>query len=191
MVIIMEDYSHTTPVHTKQSRSLGLIYILPLGLCIGFALFVGVRLVRGDLSLSEMTPTSVSPTLPQQLAAVPTVQSTPVKQSMPTPTPGKPQDKATLVILVLNGSGEKGVAGKLADELKTLGYTDIRTGNAGKYTYTDVTIRRTANQVKAAGVLKQELEKSYKVSEVQEDTLQSNVDLELIIGKTASVSAKP
>jgi hypothetical protein len=188
----MQDFSQNSPLQTTHRRSVGFIYILPTGLLVGFLLFAVTRFMTGDISLPAMTTQTISPTPPRQLVAAPTAASTKVPETAPesSPTKGEVPDKASLTIQVLNGSGAAGAAGKMATLLKTLGYTKVTTGNADAYTYKNVTIRRPASQAGAAEALKEDLEKTYIVTESETKDLPSDAAIEIIVGKIASAATQ-
>ncbi len=56
-------------------------------------------------------------------------------------------------IQVLNGSGESGVAGTVADILKTSGFKNIYTGNASDFNHNITLIRHTKENVKTAELI--------------------------------------
>lgn len=180
----MQDYAHyqaapAAPTHSPKRRAVGFIYLIPTGILLGFLLFlmsVGVR------SLGKAVPTETLPasTPPQQLA------EKPVQTVSPTALPSvRPTDVAvnkTLTLLVLNGSGQAGVAGKMRQELRRLGYTNIRTDNAEEFSYTDITIQTTASHRKDAAALRQQLAPSHRVSAVK-PIASAAADLIIIVGQ--------
>jgi len=93
-------------------------------------------------------------------------------------------DRSKVSILVENGSGVEGVAGKAAGVLKALGYEKVETGNADNYDYEGVTIETKTGQDKLANLLKKDLSKDYAVKSVSSDLpLDSSTDVLVIIGK--------
>lgn len=104
----------------KSSKTTVLIIILILIL---MAVGGGLIAFRNKTFLKSVT-SSPTPT--------PTVAPT------PTPTPN-PLNKADWSLEVLNGSGEAGLAKKIASELQDLGYPVVKVGNASKeYTKTEI-----------------------------------------------------
>lgn len=141
----------------------------------------------------EITPT---PTI-EEIQETPT--ETPTPEESPTPEPTKeptarpttsPIDKATgldrreLSIEVQNGSGEKGVAGKVADFLKSFGYKIGGTKNADNFDYTNVTISIKSASVNYLSLLKKDLNTQYSVGDTNSTlSASSSADVVVIVGK--------
>lgn len=141
----------------------------------------------------EITPT---PTI-EEIQETPT--ETPTPEESPTPEPTKeptarpttsPIDKATgldrreLSIEVQNGSGEKGVAGKVADFLKSFGYKISGTKNADNFDYTNVTISIKSASANYLSVLKKDLNTQYSVGDTNSTlSASSSADAVVIVGK--------
>lgn len=93
-------------------------------------------------------------------------------------------DRSKLTIEVQNGSGVVGVAKKVADALKNLGYVISTTGNADNYDYKDVTIQVKSAMTKYLALLKKDLGSSYTVGTSSADlTATSSSDALVIVGK--------
>ena len=93
-------------------------------------------------------------------------------------------DRSKITVVVENGSGVEGAAGKAADFLKSKGYKISSTGNADNYKYTGVTIK-TKNSTKAyIDLLKKDLSQNYTVTNTSSDLPNnSSFDVLIIIGK--------
>lgn len=93
-------------------------------------------------------------------------------------------DRSKLSVIVQNGSGIEGVAGKAAEILKEVGYNVVSTGNADNYNYKGITIKVKSSQRKFIDLLKKDLAKDYIVKSTSSD-LPSNspTDALIIIGK--------
>jgi len=94
-------------------------------------------------------------------------------------------DRSKLSVIVENGSGIEGTAGKAADVLKELGYNIISTGNADNYNYKGVTIKAKKEKGNFLELLKKDLSKNYKVTSSSSDLSSdsSPTDALIIIGK--------
>lgn len=141
----------------------------------------------------EITPT---PTI-EEIQETPT--ETPTPEESPTPEPTKeptarpttsPIDKATgldrreLSIEIQNGSGEKGVAGKVADFLKSFGYKISGTKNADNFDYTNVTISIKSASANYLSLLKKDLNTQYSVGDTNSTlSASSSADVVVIVGK--------
>lgn len=181
----MQDYSHSGPVHKTPHRAIGFVYIIPLGLVIGFLLFAAVKVwntVTTDFSGVQASPTPGKQAILQKNEAAPT--------EAPTPTPAQSVERKDISVHVLNGSGVSGAAGKVADFLKEKGYAKVTTGNAAAYDFTDVTIRTGAENKKLAEQIKTDLEGDYTIAKVEEADISSPSDVEVIVGKSDTGETK-
>lgn len=93
-------------------------------------------------------------------------------------------DRSKLSVVVQNGSGIEGVAGKAANILKELGYNIASTGNADNYDYQGVTIKVKKEKGNFLDLLKKDLSKVYTVSVSSSDLASdSPTAAVVIIGK--------
>lgn len=93
-------------------------------------------------------------------------------------------DRSKLSVIVQNGSGIEGVAGKAAKILKEVGYNVVSTGNADNYNYKGVTIKVKSSQKKFLPLLKKDLSKDYTIDATSSDLPSSSpTDSLIIIGK--------
>jgi hypothetical protein len=93
-------------------------------------------------------------------------------------------DRSKLSIIVENGSGIEGTAGKGAAILKDLGYNVISTGNADNYKYEGVTIEVKSDKEDFLNLLKKDLAKDYTIKSSSSDLPDSSTsDCVIIIGK--------
>lgn len=178
----MQDYSSTGPVHKTPHRPIGFVYIIPIGLVVGFLLFAGNHVwqtITHDFSDTRISPTPARQQILQS-------NDTPTETPSPTPTGEGTVERQDISIQVLNGSGIAGEAGKVADFLKEKGYTEVTTGNADTYDFTDVTIRAGAENKKLAEQIKADLASDYTVVKVETADIKEAVDVVVIIGKSAS-----
>ena len=142
---------------------------------------------------TETISTSPSPIESTMPSLSPEASASPTESPSPSPTPKpsvNPVDKATgldrskLNVVIQNGSGEAGVAGKASDYLKNLGYNVSSTGNADNYNYTNVFIQVKADKSDYFSLLKKDLGFSYTVGTASADLSTSlSEDALVIIGK--------
>jgi hypothetical protein len=148
-----------------------LFLIFLLGLTLGAGLIGGVFYYK--LKVEKVQIATVSPT-PEVLVNKEEIKETP-----------KPEETkiSDLKVLILNGSGIKGEAGKVEALLKEVGFEKTETGNADSYNYKDTTIffkptisnsiyEKISNSLTGYSLKKAELESS------------SGYDIKIIVGKT-------
>lgn len=165
-----------------SSKTRAFLYVFIFILLIGGAIFAGNYFLssrqeeeksQAALVTSEPTPTA-TPT-PQE-SVTPTENPTPTEKVTPTVA-------AKLRIEVLNGSGQQGMASKMASFLKSKGYSITATGNADAFDYTQsvIQIKKSKNQFTAQ--LKKDLSASYSVDPtVQTLAESSTADAIVIVG---------
>lgn len=179
--------------NTSNKKMRAFLYVGVFILIIAGAIFLGNQLLSSS-NQPEITPT---PTI----EATPTEEPTPTeeasgsaeKDTTPTPTtkatkttPSPTASAATtpvtgsLTVKVLNGSGEKGVAGTVATLLKDKGYTVSSTGNADNFDYTDTVIQIKKSKQTSLAKLKTALSTDYTVSATTE-TLAETEDVDAIV----------
>ncbi len=124
--------TQTTPPQSNKNWKWLIVLILFLVVIGGVTFFV-FKSSRSTSTLEE-SPTPNTSSL--------TNLATPE----PTNTPSSsPSDKTQVKIKVLNGTGISGEAGLLSDKLKSLGYTNLTTGNASKQIATDTQVTFSQN----------------------------------------------
>ncbi len=123
----------------------------------------------------------------------PTPEATigPVDTSSPTPL-ATPADKTKVSISVLNGTGIAGEAGLLVDQLKQLGYTDVKAGNATTQDATDtqVTFAESVGQDVVAEITSK-LQSIYTNVTTNNSTLPSGIDIQIVTGLRKGQTAAP
>jgi hypothetical protein len=138
---------------------------------------------------SRIAPT---PSVKQELTATPTPEVTKEpEETTPTVKPTKsPIDKASglnrskLSIVVQNGSGVEGTAGKTADFLKELGYKIASTENADNFDYTGVVISVKSGSSDFLELLEADLKNKYDITSSFDDLSATiSADALVIIGK--------
>lgn len=128
------------PRKSGGSKTLLVIGILILVAILGFVIYKSAS--SNDEILVEPTPFDNLTNSDTTTSSTPTpiATSTPVATATP-----KPADKSKVVIEVQNGTGITGDAAYLQTQLSSLGYTNIKVGNAGSQTLTatEVTFSKT------------------------------------------------
>jgi hypothetical protein len=173
-------------------RNRAFIYVALFLIFIGGAIYVGNQFLGGTKTNKQHptpAPVKSEPTI-AQLSPTPNKNesrtSTPSSTLTTTPQPtakASESDKTSLRIQVLNGSGEKGAAGKGASVLRSAGYNVASVENADSFDYvkTVLQLKKSKNQFKEA--LLKDLAKSYKVDPtVQTLAESSSFDAIVIIG---------
>jgi hypothetical protein len=93
-------------------------------------------------------------------------------------------DRSKLSVIVANGSGVEGTAGKGATILKDFGYNVVSTENADNFNYQGVTIKVKDAQSNFANLLKQDLSREYTIKASSSDLAADYpTDALIIIGK--------
>jgi len=173
----------------KKNKKLLLFLLLLLILGIGaffvFKSFSPSKVGNSHVSLSPTPTEFVYPTDTPAVSITTTATSASKLTPTPAPTKTSASDKTGVSpITVQNGSGEAGVAGKMSDYLKGLGYSVSSTGNAGSFDYTGVTIQTKASSAKYVLQLKSDLSKQYTVKIASSDLpATSSADIVVIVGK--------
>jgi hypothetical protein len=166
----------------KPKSKAGVLVFVALGILVlggAIAFFLHKRASSSEIS----TPT---PMVESDLQVEPT--DTPAATSTPTPT-SKPQDRSKIAIEIQNGSGIVGDASSLKKQLVTLGYSDIKTGNAPNqnYTSTVVTFAKTLDASVVAEITKK-LQAIYDDVQTKTSSTQ-DVDVLIISGQKSQGSA--
>lgn len=96
-------------------------------------------------------------------------------------TEGSDNERSEYSILIQNGSGTAGAAGRLADVLRDLGYTVSGTENADNFDYTSTEIYVGNNNTTLLNLLEGDLEDEYTIGETDTD-YDGDDDALIIIG---------
>lgn len=138
---------------------------------------VGVYLFTRGKAGEELTPT-------------PTIEG--IETSTPAPTPtATPADKTKISIEVQNGTGITGEAAYLQGQLRSLGYTDIKAGNAESQDASDtiVTFAKSVSQSVQDEIVKK-LGDLYKKVQVKTSSTQK-VSVLVVTGLRKGATPKP
>jgi uncharacterized protein YaiE (UPF0345 family) len=126
----------------------------------------------------------------------PTVQGidfvqTPSPTVAPAVTP-EPVNKEGISVELLNGTGIGGEAGYLETQLKSLGYTDIKTGNASGavVSVTTITFNTSVSETVVSEITKK-LEDIYKQVETKTSSNTGSYDVKIIVGLRKGATPKP
>lgn len=176
----MDDFS---PTPKKRRTGLIVTIIVVLILAAGGYFFFNSR----SQTAQKPTPTpAAQPTLEptEEPTSTPSGTITP-GDTTPTvrPTTGEVQDATELNIQVLNGSGTVGVAGEVRDYLSGKGYSNVDTGNADNYDYTNVTINIKSSRKDFLADLQAALEDKYTLADSGTLSADSSYDATVIVGK--------
>jgi chemotaxis protein histidine kinase CheA len=107
---------HSQPQAPKRANKFHLLVLVLIGIgVIGFTVYI-LKGGFGDINLGTTEP---SPSPSAAATAEPT----------PTPTPAPEIEKADFTVKVLNGTTTSGLAGKVRDKVKELGYETATPGN--------------------------------------------------------------
>lgn len=107
--------------------------------------------------------------------------------STPTPSPGPVLNRADWSFEVLNGSGESGLARKIAGQLKELGYQVVKTGNADKNNYPKTQISVKKEQTDQAELVIADLKDTIEVASIAGELTEGTASARIILGKDSSL----
>jgi hypothetical protein len=151
----------------RSNRSSKMYFILLV--VVALAVLGGaIYLLKHQLSPAKVTP---SPT-PK------------VEISTPAPSPTQaPLDRSKYTLRVLNGTGKTGLAGTVADKLKTLGYKIDKTGNATQSAVPQTVVRTKSDGTDLGAQLVKDLSDQQLDATTQANLKSTEtVDSEIIIG---------
>ncbi len=191
----MQEISYSgskSPIRKRLSKRVilfGTFFIIILALLGSVFYFVtrgnSAEQVTKSITLpdnSEPEVTEEEPSLTPEESSAPT--PTPKPTAVPTKATQSDSQKASIKVVVQNGSGEAGVGGKAADILKSAGYDVISTANADNFDYTDVTIQVKAAKKSALSLLEGDLSSDYTIGKTSADLpVDTSYDALVIIGK--------
>lgn len=182
------------PASKKRKRFVFLFFAIVFILLL---IYVGSKVLNSNKSSQEadITPTPTEEFIIPTDIPAPTEEltSTPTQKPTAIPTPKSSTssidkttklDRKDLTVIVQNGSGEKGVAGKVADILKGIGYNVTSTTNADNFDYSDITIQVKSTKSDFLPVLKKDLSSDYTIGSSTSDlSSSSSADAVVIVGK--------
>lgn len=156
------DFQRKKPVTTILLIILGIIVLI----AIGFLLF-NRRSMKKIVTTFYQTP-SPSPTF------------------SPAPEPKVVFKREDWSFEVLNGSGTRGLAKKISDKLKELGYEVIKTGNADKDNYPKTQILAGKDFLDRVDLVIADLKDIVKIASVAGELQDSTASARIIIGKDST-----
>lgn len=148
---------------TERKKSNRTLYIVILGiivLTVVGAFIFNKKLIKGE-----------------------TVESSPSPSPTPTQTPKPALNKADWSLEVLNGSGVSGLAKKIADKLKEMGYQVVKTGNADKDNYDKTQILVKKDLQDKVDLVIADLKDVIKIASVAGELKDSTASARIILGK--------
>jgi len=170
------------PKKSGGPKTLLIIGILILVGILGFVIFKSAN-KTSDTSSTEPTPFDNLTTTDQT-----TQVASPTPSSTSTP---KPADKSAVSIEIQNGTGITGEAAYLQNQLKALGYTDIKVGNATTTSATATTVTFDSSLSSAVVTeLTQKLNTIYTTVTVKNAT-SATVDVVIVTGLRKGATPKP
>jgi len=146
-----------------------------------FIIFGAISLVSGGIYLfrqPSFPQTSVEPLSASQTTNTPNQEATP----SPVITPA-PLNRADLKINILNAGGVKGAASKAALYLESLGYSDIKTGNADVSDQGQTILQISPDKQEYLVLLKNDLSSKYDLSDNTQDLTDTKFDIVILLGK--------
>ncbi len=180
--------SNNTPRTPGKALYVVLFILLIVIIGIGAAQFLSSR----NNQLKDTAPTAIEYEEPTDVSPSPTPEATEEDNTTPSPTKADDEtsdtvdkttglDRKDLSIVVLNGSGVSGAAGKLSTKLKDLGYNVSSTGNADSSDYESTEINLKSTKKSFLNLLKKDLGSDYIVGDTS-TTYTGSGDAQIIIG---------
>lgn len=165
----------SAPKKKRSRKWLVFLFLILLTILLGVGLYHFLKTKPGLLKQAIPLPT---PTVSVRLS--PTL--TPI--ASPSAAPKPTIDRSSVSVTIENGSGVAGAAGSMASALKTLRYNVVATTNAGSFTYQGVTIEVKKGQDSLLALLKQDLSKTYTITNATTTLPDSSAsDAVVIVGK--------
>ena len=166
------DQSQRFGYRDRQPKGASKWHIIILLLIGGAVIGATVYLLQNQFNFPGQ-PAEASPSPVAQIT-----ESTPE----PTPTPA-PLERSEFKVRVLNGTTEAGIAKKVLDKMKELGYQTDRAGNAPKQDYAQTVIRVKEGDSTISAQLTKDLAPDYEASIAPDLDSDANVDAEIILGE--------
>lgn len=158
-----------------------------------FAIIGGIIIVILVLIIGGMIFSGGGEPEEEDIFATPAIEA-PTDTPTPSPTPSEDEENASdeedteadnerseYTILIQNGSGTAGAAGRLADILGDLGYTVGGTENADNFDYTETEIHVANGNNDLLELLQSDIEDEYTIGETSTD-YDGDEDALIIIG---------
>lgn len=166
------DQSQRFGYRDRQPKGASKWHIIILLLIGGAVIGATVYLLQNQFNFPGK-PAEATPTPAAQIT-----EATPE----PTPTPA-PLERSQFKVRVLNGTTESGIAKKVLDKMKELGYQTDRAGNAPKQDYAQTLIRVKEGDSTISAQLTKDLSPDYEAAIAADLDKDANVDAEIILGE--------
>ncbi len=154
------------PYHQKKSGKKTTIFLIILLVVVLGAIFFTFK---GKGSVKKMVSATPTPG--------------PTFTPAPTETPKKTLDRSEWSLEVLNGSGATGLAKKIADKVKDLGYPLVKVGNADKDSYPKTQILVKKDLIEKVNLVIADLKDILKIASFGGELKDSTASARVIIGK--------
>lgn len=160
-------------------RPKALLILIAFLLILSVLIYFGTRFLGTGSEEDEMEG---SPT--PAVEATSTPEPTEAEEE-PTPTEAESEDldRADAAVQILNGSGTSGAAGSMSTILKSAGWSNITTGNAGSFDFEDVSISVTEDAAGYLPMLEEDLSDDYTIGDTDTDLTSDTYDVVITIGK--------
>lgn len=162
------DFGQNTSLRQSSNNKSGVKTIILIILLLVVVIGVGYLIIKSRGSMKTASPVSTSTTSP-----------TPA----PTEAPKPKLNKSDWSFEVLNGSGQTGLAKKIGDQIKGLGYEVTKTGNADKDTYVKTQIFVKSSLVDKVEMVIADLKDVIKIASFGGELKDSTSSARIIIGK--------
>lgn len=106
-----------------------------------------------------------------------------VQETLASPSPTNTFNRSEFYLEVLNGSGTAGAAKKAADDLSSLGYIILSTGNANTNDYEGIQVEVSEEMQEEANALIADLTKNFRGANLSGVLKDSTASARIIIGK--------
>lgn len=164
-------FSQHQPQPAKRANKFHLLILVVIGVAvIGFTVYV----LKGGFGDIQIGGTQPSPS--------PSATATP--EPTPTPTPEPEVDRGAFTVKVLNGTSTSGLAGKVRDKVKELGYKTATPGNAADsdVAQTEIRVKEGTESAALFERLKLDLAPDYDAIKGEDLDDKAAHDAEVIIG---------
>lgn len=173
----------------KLFAIIGGILIVVIVLAVGIFAFSGKNDKQTEEDIFATPAATVEPTPTEEPTPTPEdektskedTSSTDSKTTQNTVDKASGLDRADFTILIQNGSGTAGAAGRLADILKDLGYKISGTENADNFDYTSTAIKVSSGNKTLLSLLEKDIKGDYTIGETSTD-YSGDEDAVIIIG---------
>lgn len=164
-------FSQHQPQPAKRANKFHLLILVIIGIVvIGFTVYI-LKGGFGDIKIGTASPS-------------PSPSATATPEATPTPTPEPEIERGEFTVRVLNGTSTSGLAGKIRDKMKELGYKTATPGNAADsdVAQTEIRVKEGSESATLYERLKLDLAPDYEAVEGEKLDDKVAYDAEVIIG---------